>query len=588
MSTLANLLRALERSDVSEVLLKSNTVAAAGRGGAYAALTRTPLTTAQIEQIVQGTPLAAAVTKVSDKPETLDMELSAHHYTVWVQRGAEQLQVRFFRKGEKPAAGPVTPAAAVAAPAATSPAPTAAPATAAAPAEEKPTASAFADMLAKQNAAKSQAPAAPASAAAVVASIAPIAHAAAVVAAAPAPPAKVYVPSMTPLQATKYQSALREILGRARSDGASDVHIAAKAPVRVRRNGDLVPEGDPLDAHEVEMMLRSILTERHSAELERVGYADLSMNLGEAGQLRINVGRQAHGFKGCFRMVANTIPTLEGLGLPKELGDVVNYHQGLAVVSGPNGAGKTTTMAAIVDIINSHAPHHIITVEDPVEILHPTKKALISQREVGAHTKSFARALKAALREDPDVIVIGELRDKETVEIALSAAETGHLVIATMSTRSAAKTIDRLIDLFPPDEQSQVRATLAGALKIIVSQRLLPHAKGGSMVAAAELITGSVPLWNLIRDNKLFQLPSLQQRGRGLGMIRFDVSLQELVQAGKITIEVAKANAENAVELEKALNPGAAAAAAAAAAPAGGGGARAALGNLFGGGRKEG
>ena len=224
---------------------------------------------------------------------------------------------------------------------------------------------------------------------------------------------------------------------------------------------------------------------------------------------------------------------------------MLNYHQGLVVVSGPNGAGKTTTLAALVDLFNSERSVHIITVEDPVEVMHPIKKAIVSQREVGSHTKSFHAALKGSLREDPDVIAIGELRDRETVEKALEAAETGHLVFATMSTPSGASTIDRLIDMFPPDDQSQVRATLAGALKFVVSQRLVPRKDGNGQVVAVELLTGGMALWTLIRDDKLYQLPSLLQRGRGFGMIRIEDSLNDLLASGTISMDTAKLFADD-------------------------------------------
>ncbi|NVB82005.1 MAG: Flp pilus assembly complex ATPase component TadA, partial [Kofleriaceae bacterium] len=213
-------------------------------------------------------------------------------------------------------------------------------------------------------------------------------------------------------------------------------------------------------------------------------------------------------------------------------------------------------LAALVDLINSTRPYHILTIEDPIEIVHPRKQAVVSQRETGRHTISFARGLKASLREDPDVIVIGELRDRESVEIALTAAETGHLVIATMSTPSAAKTIDRLIDMFPPEEHSQVRASVAGALRAIVAQRLVPK-RGGGIVPAIELVTGVLPLAVLIRDDKLYQLPNLMQRGRAFGMIRFDESLIEHVRAGRITEETALAVAESKKDLSAALLPAA-------------------------------
>ena len=257
------------------------------------------------------------------------------------------------------------------------------------------------------------------------------------------------------------------------------------------------------------------------------------------------MNKQRTGLKGCFRLIMSEPPALESLGLPDELRQMLNYHQGLVVVSGPNGAGKTTTLAALVDLFNSERSVHIITVEDPVEVMHPIKKAIVSQREVGSHTKSFHAALKGSLREDPDVIAIGELRDRETVEKALEAAETGHLVFATMSTPSGASTIDRLIDMFPPDDQSQVRATLAGALKFVVSQRLVPRKDGHGRAVAVELLTGGMALWTLIRDDKLYQLPSLLQRGRGFGMIRIEDSLNELLAAGTISMETAQLYADD-------------------------------------------
>jgi twitching motility protein PilT len=280
----------------------------------------------------------------------------------------------------------------------------------------------------------------------------------------------------------------------------------------------------------------------------RLGYVDLGADIPGAGRVRANVSRQATGLKGSFRLVRDAAPTLGSLGLPEELQKVTSYHQGLAVVAGPSGHGKTTTLAALVDGINEAHPFHIITIEDPVEFVHPRKRAMVSQREVGTHTRSYATALKAALREDPDVIVIGELRDRETVEIALTAAETGHLVLATMSTPSAAKTIDRLIELFPPEDQPQVRATLAGTLKFVLAQRLLRGHDG--MVPAAELVTGSTAVWTLIRENKLFQLPSLLQRGRAFGMVRFDDSLAELVRRGALDLEVARQFAHAPGQLE--------------------------------------
>ena len=346
--------------------------------------------------------------------------------------------------------------------------------------------------------------------------------------------------------AVKCSSALRDLLIAARQRGASDMHLLSDEPVRLRVGGYLVAEGPTLDANQLaEEMLLPLLNERNAKQFDELGYADFACEIEGAGRLRVNVNKQRGGLKGCFRLIMEQPPTLEALGMPSELRQMLDYHQGLVVVSGPSGAGKTTTLAALVDMFNSEKAVHVITVEDPVEIIHPIKKAIVTQREVGAHTKSFHSALKGSLREDPDVIAIGELRDRETVEKALEAAETGHLVFATMSTPNGASTIDRLIDMFPPDDQSQVRATLAGALKFVVSQRLIARADGKGQVAAVELLTGGMALWSLIRDDKLFQLPSLLQRGRGFGMIRVEDSLNALLASGLITEASARQYADD-------------------------------------------
>lgn len=366
----------------------------------------------------------------------------------------------------------------------------------------------------------------------------------------PSPPVSVAGTNQPP-------AALRALLDEATRRRASDLHIIVNRPVCARVMSELLPlQQTTLDKAAVEALLLPLLDERARAQLERAGYADLAIEMPNGARLRTNIARCQGGLRGTFRIARPAPPTLEELGLPKDLAKVVNHHQGLVVISGPSGHGKTTTLAALVDLINSAHAHHIITVEDPIEIVYPRKAAVVSQREVGAHTKSFAAALKGSLREDPDVIVIGELRDRETVEIALTAAETGHLVLATMSTPSAAKTIDRLVDMFPPDDQSQVRASIAGALRAIVSQRLLPSTGGDNVIAAVELVTGVLPLANLIRDDKLFQLPSLMQRGKAFGMIRLDDSLTELVRANKITTETALGASDNRKELATRLQQG--------------------------------
>ena len=355
-----------------------------------------------------------------------------------------------------------------------------------------------------------------------------------------------------PKAAAKPQAAaFAKLVAAARAAHASDLHITAGRVVSIRTNSELLPleaGSAPVTAETAESLLLPLLGAEHQIRLDTVGYVDLAIDAPGGGRLRANISRHSVGLKGTFRLALAVPKTLDELGLPKELAKVVAHHQGFVVIAGPSGHGKTTTLAALVDLVNSTKAFHILTVEDPIEIEHPRKVALVSQREAGRHTKSFAAALKASLREDPDVIVIGELRDRETVEIALTASETGHLVLATMSTPSAAKTLDRLIDMFPPEDHSQVRASVAGALRAIVAQRLLP-AIGGGVVPAIELVTGVLPLASLIRDDKLYQLPNLMQRGRAFGMIRFDDSLQELVKAGKITTETALSVAESKKDL---------------------------------------
>jgi twitching motility protein PilT len=350
--------------------------------------------------------------------------------------------------------------------------------------------------------------------------------------------------------------ALAALVAEARQRNASDLHVAANRPVLVRMLGELVAlDPAPRPAAEIEDLVLPLLGPARRQQLAERGYVDLAVDVPGGGRLRANISRQQGGLKGAFRLAVAVPPSLVELGLPAAVAKVADHHQGLIVIAGPSGHGKTTTLAALVDLLNRARPIHILTIEDPVEIVHPRYAAAVSQREVGRHTLSFAAALKASLREDPDVIVIGELRDRETVEIALTAAETGHLVLATMSTPSAAKTIDRLIDMFPPDDQPQVRASLGAALKAIVAQRLLPDAPGTGMVAAVEVLVGVLALANLIRDNKLFQLPNLMQRGRAFGMLRLDDSLLDLVRAGKLTEDVALRHADNKKELTAALHP---------------------------------
>lgn len=330
--------------------------------------------------------------------------------------------------------------------------------------------------------------------------------------------------------------ALGRLLREARSRGASDLHLSTSTRPEARLPSGLVAIAEPLAPSAMDSILEDLLSPDLARELERDGGASFAVTL-DGLRLRVNASATLGGSKLAIRLLDAAPRTLAELGLPQEIEQAVHHHQGLVLLTGPSGHGKTTTLAALTDHVNATRACHIIAVEDPVEIPITSKRSMVSQREVHTHTKSFERALKGALRQDPDVIVVGELRDMKTVQMALSASETGHLVLGTMNTPSTAATIDRLIDFFPPGDQPQVRATLAGALRLIVNQRLLPHVDGRSRVVACELLPGSLALSNLIRDDKLYQLSSLMQRGRGAGILRLVESVQEHVTIGAVRRE---------------------------------------------------
>jgi twitching motility protein PilT len=344
-----------------------------------------------------------------------------------------------------------------------------------------------------------------------------------------------------------------QLLAEGRRAGASDLHLVPQRPAVFRVAGALVPTRESFPAAETERAILALVPEGLRQSFVAKGGVDFALDAPMLGRFRANVTATLRGLKASLRFIPREPPTLASLGLPAQLADATHHHQGLVVVTGPSGHGKTTTLAALVDHINASTTHHIITVEDPVEIVHPRKTALVTQREVGTQTESFARALKGALRQDPDVIVVGELRDTETVRMALMASETGHLVLGTMNTPSAAATIEALIDLFPPGDQPQVRATLAGGLKYIVSQRLVRRSDGSGRAVALETLPGSLPLWNLIREQKTFQLPSLMQRGKGLGVLRLNDSLADLVRQGVADAAEAIAMSDSPDELDAML-----------------------------------
>jgi twitching motility protein PilT len=372
---------------------------------------------------------------------------------------------------------------------------------------------------------------------------------------APMPPAatvRIVAPRLRPDFWRDFPSVLEE----ARRMGASDLHVVAGRPALFRVAGELKPDGEVLGLAKVEQWLRVLVPERLRPVLEREGSCDFALEHPAHGRFRVSVSRQRTGLKGSFRLITRELPTLPSLGLPLELAQATRASQGLILIASPAGQGKTSTVAALVDLINSEAPRHVLTLEDPVEYVHPRKQALLSQREVGTHTQSFATALQSALREDPDVIVVGELREVETARLVLAASQTGQLIITTVAASGVARALQRLIGLFPFAEQEHVRQVLASSLRLVIAQQLLPAADGLGVVAAAGSLPGSVALGRMLRDNELGQLSTLQQRGKSGSAVRFDDSLAALVRSGKAKLEVARGFAENPEEFEAAVAGG--------------------------------
>lgn len=277
------------------------------------------------------------------------------------------------------------------------------------------------------------------------------------------------------------------------------------------------------------------LSDEQRSAFESEGELDLAYTVPGVGRYRTNIYKQHRGLDGLFHIVPMNPPSLAELRLPNELARLTTYSQGLILLTGPSGCGKSATMAALLNVINEERADHILTIEDPIETIHPCKRSVVNQRQVGRHTESFHRALRAALREDPDVIALGELRDFETISLALTAAETGHLVLATLHTNNAIRTIDRLVGSFPSNQQAQVRTMLSDSLRGIVSQRLVPTADGEGRVPALEVLISTKAIANLIRENKTFQLRDILQTGQAQGMCLLDGSLAELLKAGTIT-----------------------------------------------------
>jgi twitching motility protein PilT len=333
---------------------------------------------------------------------------------------------------------------------------------------------------------------------------------------------------------------IAELLYYTIENKASDLHLTVGLPPAVRIHGEIEPMSyPPMTREQTHDLTYQIMNDRQKAKFEETHDLDFSLDFGEAGRFRVNAFMGHRGVGAVFRVIPSQIKSVDELGLPVVISKMAEYERGLVLVTGPTGSGKSTTLAALIDQINATRAGHILTIEDPIEFVHPHKKCVVNQREVGPHTQSFANALRAALREDPDVILVGEMRDLETISLAVSAAETGHLVFGTLHTSSAAQTIDRIIDVFPAHQQAQIRAQLSESIRGVVAQTLLKRANGKGRAAAVEILVSTPAVRNLIREGKTFQLPSVIQTGMKEGMQTIEGALSELVLQGAVTQEEA-------------------------------------------------
>lgn len=476
LSQLLNIIRYLDREDVTEIVLQTGRALTVRMGGEYRPVSKNPVNTQQIEGLLVGTPLAPLLPQEETGGIQQEVRVGEKSYQVRIARRGPALQVRieagWLKPGSEPRGdsqvGPLPQEDSRVGPHPDRPSglPGDRPSGLQVPSSSGPPSPLMTPQVSPREAAH-RAVTRPVDVETLVQGSAEGMN-------LTAPRVPRIIPAETRQTETRTETrqvavprggaragTFQALVQEARERRASDLHIMTGRPAMMRTAGELIPVGEPLDATAVERLVMPLMSEKQKAQLAERGYADFALDLESQGRLRANVSRQRTGLKGSFRLVMHPLVTLEELGLPKELTKVTTYHQGLVVIAGPNGHGKTTTLAAIVDLINSSKPHHILTVEEPVEFIHPRKQAVMSQREVGLHTRTFASALKASLREDPDVIVIGELRDRETVEIALTAAETGHLVMVTMSTPLGGQD-DRSPHRFLPPGGPAAGARLAG------------------------------------------------------------------------------------------------------------------------------
>jgi len=325
--------------------------------------------------------------------------------------------------------------------------------------------------------------------------------------------------------------------------GASDLHFSAGRPPIIRIDGDIrTTDNGDLEDEVVRNLLHGIMDEDQKQQYEEEFEVDFSYEIPDLARFRVNVFNQNRGAAAVFRTIPSSVLSMDSLGMGKVFRDICETPRGLILVTGPTGSGKSTTLAAMIDYINDSRFEHILTIEDPIEFVHESKSSLVTQRQVHRDTLGFSEALRSALREDPDIILVGEMRDLETIRLALTAAETGHLVFGTLHTTSAAKTIDRIIDVFPAAEKAMVRSMLSESLEAVIAQTLLKRTSGGR-IAAHEIMLGSPAIRNLIREDKVAQMYSVLQTGQSLGMQTMDQALQKLVTSGEITAEIAREKA---------------------------------------------
>jgi len=347
---------------------------------------------------------------------------------------------------------------------------------------------------------------------------------------------------------------MEELLSAAKGRNASDLHVSVGIPPKCRVDGSLRDLPYPvLLPGDTEALIMSITSPYHQGILDEKGEVDYAYAIPNVGRYRVNIFKQRGTYAAVIRLVDTKIPTPEQIGVPPAVVELSNRKRGLVLVTGPTGSGKSTTLASIIGLINNNHSSHIITLEDPIEYLHSHKKSIVNQREIGIDTKDYSSALRVALREDPDVILVGEMRDLDTISTALIAAETGHLVFSTLHTIGAAPTIDRVIDAFPPHQQQQVRIQLAGVLEAIVSQQLLPRAKGPGRIAAFEIMIANPAIKNLIREAKTHQCNSIIQASKKDGMVTMDDCLFDLYTRGVITVEDAVSYAQDIQGFSKKL-----------------------------------